>query len=148
MDQYISIFEELATEADYDLDSKPVMNLFQKGLNYKLNNRIFSFDPPPPRLGRPQKARNDCFKCRGPTKSLWSTTLRSQPRELQGMTRGPNLRGPPPATTVQLHQRSSVPQQPGCSNGRRQGPGVEDRLCPGKCREPRRKQCDPAPQTI
>jgi hypothetical protein len=45
MDQYISLFEELATEADYDLDSKPVMNLFQKGLNYKLNNRIFSFDP-------------------------------------------------------------------------------------------------------
>jgi hypothetical protein len=46
MDQYISLFKELATEADYDLDSKPVMNLFQKGLNYKLNNRIFSFDPP------------------------------------------------------------------------------------------------------
>ena len=45
MDQYISLFEELATEADYDLDSKPVMNLFQRGLNNRLNNRIFSFDP-------------------------------------------------------------------------------------------------------
>jgi translation initiation factor 2 beta subunit (eIF-2beta)/eIF-5 len=46
MDQYISLFEELANEANYDLDSKPVMNLFQRGLNYKLNNCIFSFDPP------------------------------------------------------------------------------------------------------
>ena len=47
MDQYISLFEELANEADYDVDSKPVMNLFQKGLNYKLNSRIFSFFPQP-----------------------------------------------------------------------------------------------------
>ena len=47
MDQYISLFEELANEANYDVDSKPVMNLFQKGLNYKLNSRIFSFFPQP-----------------------------------------------------------------------------------------------------
>ena len=47
MDQYISIFEELANKADYDIDSKPVMNLFQKSLNYKLNSQIFSFFPAP-----------------------------------------------------------------------------------------------------
>jgi hypothetical protein len=46
MDQYISLFEELAADADYDLDTKPVWNLFQKGLPYKINNRIFSFYPP------------------------------------------------------------------------------------------------------
>jgi hypothetical protein len=34
MDQYLSLFEELAADANYDLDSKPVMNLFQKGLPY------------------------------------------------------------------------------------------------------------------
>ena len=45
MDQYISLFEELAVEADYNLDSKPVMNLFQKGLNYALNNHLFSYTP-------------------------------------------------------------------------------------------------------
>ena len=47
MDQYISIFEELANKADYDIDSKSVMNLFQKGLNYKLNSQIFLFFPAP-----------------------------------------------------------------------------------------------------
>jgi hypothetical protein len=46
MDQCISLFEELAADADYDLDTKPVWNLFQKGLPYKINNRIFSFYPP------------------------------------------------------------------------------------------------------
>jgi hypothetical protein len=46
MDQYISLFEELVADADYDLDTKPVWNLFQKGLPYKINNCIFSFYPP------------------------------------------------------------------------------------------------------
>jgi hypothetical protein len=45
MDQYISTFEELAGEADYILDSKPVMGMFLKGLPYSINNRIFSYTP-------------------------------------------------------------------------------------------------------
>ena len=70
MDQYISIFEELVNEANYDIDSKPVMNLFQKGLNYKLNSWIFSFFPAPQNWGELKAMAIRAFNAEGNLKAF------------------------------------------------------------------------------